>query len=53
MIEAILEKIGEAFSLLIGDMIDTKKHRWIDGLACVGIIIAIIVAVYCFIIFPA
>lgn len=49
MFESLLEIIGEAFSLFIDDMIDRKKHRWIDGLAWAGIIIAIILLVYCLI----
>lgn len=49
MFASLLEIIGEAFSLFIDDMIDTKKHRWIDGLAWVGIIIVIILLVYCLI----
>ncbi|MHC1723737.1 MAG: hypothetical protein AB9836_11120 [Aminipila sp.] len=47
MFESLLEIIGDAFSLFIDDLIDIKKHRWINALVWVLIIIAIIVLVYC------
>ncbi len=49
MLELLLEKIVDAFSLFIGDMIDIKKHKWVDFCAWILIIFAIILAVYCLI----
>lgn len=49
MLESLLEKIGDAFSLFIEDMIDWKKHKWVDSCAWVFIIFTIILAVYCLI----